>query len=240
MIQSASTAIHGGQWIDIKAGDGGSFGGYLAVPAKGHGPGILLIQEIFGVNGHIRGVAEQYATAGFVVLAPDLFWRLQPRVEIGYDEAGFQQGFGLLQKLDRPKALADLGSALKALRARPEIKGGVASVGYCAGGTFSFAVAANTDIDAAVCYYPGAIDQQLGQAATVKAPLLFHFAGRDHFIPDAAVQKVEAAFPGDKAQVERYPDVDHGFNCWDRAAYNQKAASLAFGRTLGFLSQHIG
>jgi carboxymethylenebutenolidase len=240
MSQTASTAVHSGQWIDIAAQDGGSFGGYLALPPTGKGPAILLIQEIFGINRHIRGVAEQYATDGFVVLAPDLFWRAEPRVELAYDESGFKAGYGLMQKMDFGKALADLAASLAVLRQRPEVTGKIASVGYCMGGTLSYLMAATTDIDAAVSYYPGGIDKQLDKVAAIKAPILFNFGGADSHIPEEAVSKVEAAFAGRDASINRYVGADHGFNCWDRATYNQKAAALARGRTLEFLSERIG
>lgn len=240
MSTTASTAIHSGEWIDIPTADGGSFEGYLALPRGGKGPGILLIQEIFGVNPHIRGVAEQYATDGYVVLAPDLFWRIEPHIEFNYDAAGFKAGLETMNKMDFPKALGDLAAALAVMRQRPEITGRIGSVGFCMGGTLSFLTAATTDIDAAVCYYPGGVDKQLDRADSVKAPLLFNFGAIDSHIPDEVPRKVEARFVGRDAEVHRYADADHGFNCWDRATYQQKAASLARGRTLEFLSKHIG
>jgi carboxymethylenebutenolidase len=240
MSQSASTAIHSGQWVDIKAEDGGSFQGYMTLPKSGKGPAILLIQEIFGINPHIRGVAEQYATDGYVVLAPDLFWRIKPHIELTYDEAGFKAGLDAMGKLDFPKALADLKSSLALLRSRPEVTGKIASVGFCLGGTLSFLTAATTDIDAAVSYYAGGVDKQLDKVAAIKAPMLFNFGAVDSHIPDDVVTQVETAFKGRNAKVYRYADADHGFNCWDRATYNQKAASLARGRTLEFLSENIG
>lgn len=235
-----STAIHTGQWVEITAQDGGSFDAYMTLPKSGKGPAILLIQEIFGVNTHIRGVAEQYATDGYVVLAPDLFWRAEPHIELAYEESGFKKGFEYMQGMDFGKAVADLGATLAALRKRPEVTGKIASIGFCMGGTLSFLTAASTDIDAAVCYYPGGVDQQLDKAGSVKAPMLFNFGGADSHIPDEAVQKVEAAFKGRDAAVHRYAGAEHGFNCWDRGSYQQKAASLAHGRTLQFLSTHIG
>jgi carboxymethylenebutenolidase len=239
MSQTASTAVHSGQWIDIAAADGGSFGGYLALPRTGKGPGILLIQEIFGINPHIRGVAEQYATDGYVVLAPDLFWRIKPHIELGYDEAGFKAGVETMGKMDFPKALADLAASLAVLRKRPEVTGKVASVGFCLGGTLSFLTAATTDIDAAVSYYAGGVDKHLDKVGAIKAPMLFNFGGVDSHIPDEVVSKVETAFKGRDAKIHRYAGADHGFNCWDRATYNQKAASLARGRTLEFLSENL-
>jgi carboxymethylenebutenolidase len=228
------------KWIDLKAADGGTFQGYLALPPTGKGPGLLLIQEIFGVNQHIRGVADQYASDGFTVLAPDIFWRLQPRVDLGYGDKDMQDGIALMQKLDFAAAVGDIASAVKALRGRPDCSGKVASMGYCMGGLLSYLAAANAGVDAAVCYYGGGIHTQLAQADKVRVPILFHFADNDGYIPLSAVEAVQAAFKGHKdATVVRYPNVDHGFNCWDRGAYNQGAAARARGLSLEFLARTI-
>ncbi|MGN6389664.1 MAG: dienelactone hydrolase family protein [Burkholderiaceae bacterium] len=229
------------RYIDIPSEDGKQFKGYLTLPPTGSGPGIVLIQEIFGVNGHIRQVADQYAMDGFVVLAPDVFWRLEPGVDLGYDEQGFQKGLSLMQKMDFPMAIHDLASTVKALRGLPECKGKVASLGFCMGGLLSYLCAANAGVDAAVCYYPGSIDQQLDQAGKIQCPVLIHFAGKDHFIPQEAVAATRKAFAGrNDVRIEEYPGVDHGFNCWDRGSYDQRSAALAHGRSLQFLSDRIG
>ena len=232
------------RWIDIKAQDGGQFKGYLALPHnadKGaRGPGIVLIQEIFGVNSHIRGVADQYASDGYTVLAPDLFWRMQPMVDLGYGEADFQKGIGYMQKLDFAAAVKDLAAAAATLRNLPQCSGKVASVGYCMGGMLSYLCAANAGVDAAVCYYGGGIHTKLDEAGKVKCPILFHFAGEDAHIPMSAVESVKRTFAGrEGARIDVYPGVGHGFNCWDRPAYNQQSAALARGRSLSFLATTI-
>ncbi|MEN3366160.1 MAG: carboxymethylenebutenolidase [Burkholderiales bacterium] len=227
--------------IDIQSGDGQSFKGYLALPPTGTGPGIVLIQEIFGVNSHIRAVADQYALDGYVVLAPDMFWRQEPGLDIGYTPADMQKGISLMQKLDAAQAVKDLTSTVNTLRALPECTGKVASIGYCMGGRLSFLSAANAGVDAAVCYYPGGIEGQLSQAGKVKCPVMFHFAGNDGHISPEAVAAVKSTFEGKKdVVVEVYPGVDHGFNCWARGAYNQKAAALAHGRSLSFIATALG
>ncbi|WP_420464767.1 dienelactone hydrolase family protein [Panacagrimonas sp.] len=226
-------------WIDIAA-EGGRFQAYLATPPTGSGPGILLIQEIFGVNAHIQAVAAQYAMDGYTVLAPDVFWRQRPGVQLGYDGQDFARGIELMQGLDFPCALADLTAALAALRERPECKGPAAVMGYCMGGRLSFHVAAQTDVDAAVCYYGGGIPSVLDLAPQIRAPILFHFAEQDRFIPLEGVEAVRQAFgPRDNAMVEVYAGVDHGFNCWARGSYDQTAAALARGRTLAFLATNM-
>ncbi len=228
------------QWIDIPAQDGKSFKGYLALPPTGHGPGIVLIQEIFGVNAHIQSVADQYASDGYVVLAPDLFWRSEPGVQLGYGEEDWERAFALMQALDFELAIDDLRRSADLLRGRDECSGRVASVGYCMGGVLSFLLAAHQSVDAAVCYYPGSIEKRLDQAEKIKCPTLFHFAEEDQHIDSDAVAAVQQKMGQvGQAQIETYPGVDHGFNCWARPMYNQNAAALAHGRSLVFLAENL-
>lgn len=223
--------------ISIPCADGGNFSGYLSLPPTGKGPGIVLIQEIFGVNSHIRAVADQYALDGYVVLAPDLFWRQSPGTQLGYSEADFGTALGMMQKLDFTLALSDLTSAVQTLRARAECTGRVASLGFCMGGLLSYLSAVGAGVDAAVCYYPGSIEKHLDKAAQVTCPMLIHFAENDHYIPAAAVAAVQHAFAhAEHVTVNVYPGVDHGFNCWEPPAYHQKTSSLAHGTSLAFLA----
>ncbi len=227
------------QWIDIPSGND-SFGGYLALPKRGKGPAVIIIQEIFGVNAHIRAVADQYAADGFVALAPDVFWRTQPRVELTYEGADRDKGIELMQKTDVNLAVADIVAAADVLRARPEVAGKVGAIGYCFGGRLAYLAAATGKIDAAVAYYGGGIQNQLDAASRIAQPILFHYAENDHAIPLSAVEQVEASFAGrDNATFHLYAGAEHGFNCTDRASYNQRAAALAHGRTLTFLAEHL-
>ncbi|WP_010092995.1 dienelactone hydrolase family protein [Burkholderia ubonensis] len=227
------------QWIDIPTGND-SFGGYLALPRHGKGPAVIIVQEIFGVNAHIRSVADQYAADGYVALAPDVFWRTQPRVELAYEGADRDKGIELLQKTDVNLAVADVAAAADLLRTRPEAGGKVAAIGYCFGGRLAYLAAATGKIDAAVAYYGGRIQNALDVAGKVTQPILFHYAENDHAIPLAAVDQVKAAFAGrDNAAFHLYPGAEHGFNCAERASYNQRAAALAHGRTLTFLAEHL-
>jgi len=221
------------QWIDIAPGHAG----YLALPPAGHGPGLVLFQEIFGVNAHIRAVAAQYALDGFVVLAPDVFWRQAPRVELGYEGADRQRAFTLMQGYKPEQALADIAAGVQALRARPQVGGArVGAFGYCMGGRLAYLAAASTDVDAAVAFYGGGIHQQLERAAAIQCPMQFHYAGRDEHIPAAAVQGVREAMAGKSVEVHVYPDAQHGFNCWARASYHAPSAALAHGRSTAFLA----
>jgi carboxymethylenebutenolidase len=229
------------QWIDIESDDGGRFQGYLSLPRTGRGPGIVIIQEIFGVNGHIRSVVEQYALAGYVALAPDIFWRSERRVELTYEGADRDKGIALMQKTDVSKTVADLGAAARTLKSRPEVTGGkVGAVGYCFGGQLAYLLAAQGSVDAAVAYYGGGIQNKLDEAGKVRVPILFHYGEKDGAIPLDAVERVKASFAGKaNAEFHVYPGAGHGFNCTDRSSYDQRASALALGRTLTFLSAHL-
>jgi carboxymethylenebutenolidase len=228
------------QWIDIDSGDGDRFGGYLALPPTGRGPGVVILQEIFGVNEHIRSVCDQYALAGFVALAPDVFWRSQRRVELGYEGADREKALALLQKTDVNQTVTDLGAAVRALKGRPETAGKIAAVGFCFGGRLAYLSAAGGFVDAAVSYYGGGIQNLLDQADKIHVPMLFHYGEKDAGIPLEAVEQVKTRFEGKpNTGLHVYPGAEHGFNCTERSAYDQRASALALGRTLTFLASHL-
>jgi carboxymethylenebutenolidase len=228
------------EWTSVPVPSGALFDAYLARPPAGSGPGLVLFQEIFGVNEHIRALAEQYALDGFVVLAPDVFWRQTRKIELGYEGEQRQRGIELAMALKAPEVGLDLVAAVAALRARPEVNGNkVGAIGYCMGGRLAFLSAATTGVDAAVAYYGGGIQDQLDKAAAIQCPVLFHYAERDDHIPPAAVDKVRTAMHGKSAEVHVYPGAMHGFNCWARASYHAPSAALAHGRSLQFLSANL-
>jgi len=233
------------RWTSVTTA-AGEMAAYLALPPGGSGPGLLLLQEIFGVNAHMRSVAEQYALAGFVVLAPDVFWRQAPRIELGYEGAERQRGVQLATALKPDEVLADLQAATAALRGRPELvgtggqPGKVAAIGYCMGGRLAYTAAALAGVDAAVAYYGGGIQGQLALAPQISCPIQFHYAGQDDHIPPAAVDAVRSAMAGNPAaELHVYPGSQHGFNCWARASYHAPSAALAHGRSLAFLAQAL-
>ena len=227
------------QWIEIDSADG-KFGAYLAIPHTRKGPGIVLIQEIFGVNEHIRSVAEQYAADGYLVIAPDLFWRSGKRIELGYDEAGWKRAVDLMNATDVGKAQTDIELAIDALKAQPGLDGGIASIGYCFGGLLSYHTAANGLVDVAIAYYGGGIQNQLDRADEIEVPLLMHFGEQDSHIPLEAVEKIAERFENnDNVEIVVYPEAEHGFNCSHRDSYNQRAAAEAHGNTLIFLGQEL-
>jgi carboxymethylenebutenolidase len=231
------------QWIDIEARDGGRYGAWLALPpalaAGGKNPGLVLFQEIFGVNAHIRAVAEQYALDGFVVLAPDIFWRRAPRVELGYEGADRERAMELMKSADAAQLDADVATTVAALRARPEVSGRVGAFGYCMGGRLAYVAAATAGVDAAACFYGGGIQNQLGLAEGIGCPVQFHYAGDDPNIPPEAVEKVKAAMSGKEAEFHLYPGAHHGFNCWARSAYDAPSAALSHGRALAFFASRL-
>jgi carboxymethylenebutenolidase len=227
------------RWIDIPAGSE-SFGAYLALPKSGKGPAVIIIQEIFGVNGHIRAVADQYAQDGYVAIAPDIFWRTQPRAELTYAGADYDKALELMQKTNVDLAAADIGATAAALRALPEVTGKVAAIGYCFGGRLAYLAAAQGGVDAAVAYYGGGIQNRLEVASKITVPMQFHYGELDAHIPMSTVGEVKERFAGrDDVEFHIYPNADHGFNCTDRASYHQRSAALAHGRTLTFLGERL-
>lgn len=228
------------QWINVTNGDGDTFDAYLALPPAGEGPGLVLIQEIWGVNAHIRALAEQYALDGFVVLAPDVFWRQERRVDLDYDKAGSEKAFSLVKATDAEKNGADMAATVEHLRNLEQVTGKVGVMGFCFGGQLAYRAAAVGKPDAAVSYYGGGTHNHLDLAGDISQPILFHFGAEDPMIPPEAVNSIQEAFADHpRAHFHVYEGADHGFNCWGRPSYNQKTAALAHGRTLAFLSDHL-
>jgi len=236
------TATPDSRWIRIDTVDG-SFDAYLSLPPAGKqaaNPGIVLVQEIFGVNAHIRAVADQYAADGYVVLAPDVFWRQAPRVELGYAGADMEQAMALRKGVDLEAVVSDIGATAAALRAEIGAGGKVAVVGYCFGGLLAYLAAARGMVDAAVPYYGGGIQNHLHEAAALHVPVQFHYGALDKHILPGHVEQVRQAVAGKRGtEVLVYDQADHGFNCWARASYHQRSAALAHGRTLAFLANAL-
>ncbi|MDR3525776.1 MAG: dienelactone hydrolase family protein [Rhizomicrobium sp.] len=217
-----------------------NFTAYLASPESGHGPGVVLLQEIFGVNAVMRELAESYAAAGFVALVPDLFWRIAPAVELtDKSDAEWQQAFGLMKRFDIAQGIVDVQTAITFLR--HQVNGKVGTVGYCLGGLLAYLTATRTDTDAAVGYYGMNIQKFLGEAPNIKKPLLLHVAGKDEYHPPAAQKEVAdglAAFP--LVTIQDYPEMNHAFVRPGGAHFDKANADLANGRTITFFRQHLG
>jgi carboxymethylenebutenolidase len=215
--------------IGLTASDGHHLSAYEAEPRGKPIGGIVVIQEIFGVTRHIRDVADQYAAAGYVALAPALFDRVERDVDVPYSDV--QKGIEYMQAMNIDAVMLDLGAAVERVRSA----GKVGVVGYCWGGTLSFLAAARLPIDAAIAYYGGGIDQQLANQPRV--PVMFHYGEQDTHIPLSAVEQVKTAVP--QGIFYLYP-AGHGFNCTDRASYDPASAKLALARSVEFFRQNLG
>jgi carboxymethylenebutenolidase len=218
-----------GKMIDLTAADGHKLSAYRADPAGKPRGGIVVIQEIFGVTRHIRAVADQYAAAGFLAVAPALFDRVERNVDVPYTDMA--KGFGYMQALNNDQVMLDVQAGIARVRAA----GKVGVVGYCWGGTVAYLAAARLNIDAAVAYYGGGINRYTAEKPRV--PVMFHFGEKDTHIPQSAVAEIKAAYP--QGIYHLYP-ADHGFNCTDRASFEPASAKLALERSLEFLHRYIG
>jgi carboxymethylenebutenolidase len=230
-----------GTYIDIDSHDGKRFHAYHAAPAQGSGPGIVLLQEIFGINGFMRAMADRFAEEGYVVLVPDLFWRMKPDIELGYDEADFHEALGYNERLDIDLCMRDIGSTLDALRASPMHAGKVGAIGYCLGGKLAMLAAARLDIDCSVSYYGVGLDAYINEVPAIRCPVLFHFAGQDTFCPPVARDALLAVF-ATNPQIEShvYAGCDHAFATPDRAHFDKPAATMAYSRTVALLRGILG
>ncbi len=229
-----------GRMVEIKGPDG-TFGGYLASPASGRGPGIVVIQEIFGVNQVMRTVADELAARGFFALAPDLFWRLEPGIQLtDKTDAEWKRAFDLMGRFDQDKGIVDVQATINHLRHLSGCTGKVGAVGYCLGGLLAYLTAARTDSDASVGYYGVNIQEKLGEASKIKKPLMLHIAGKDQFVPPEAQKKVIDGLKGNNhVSIHTYPEMDHAFARPGGAHYDKANAELANGRTATFFRQHL-
>jgi carboxymethylenebutenolidase len=227
--------------VTIRAADGGSFSAYLAVPKSGKGPGIVLIQEIFGVNKVMRDLADGFAAQGYSVMCPDLFWRQQPGIQItDKSKAEWDQAFKLYQGFNVDKGVDDLKATLAALRKHPACSGKVGSVGYCLGGKLAYLMATRTDSDANVGYYGVGIEDALGESKSIRKPLVLHVAGKDQFCPPEAQAQIKAGLKGNASvTIYDYPAQDHAFARLGGEHYDKKAADEANNRTADFFKKHL-
>ncbi|MBX9881474.1 MAG: dienelactone hydrolase family protein [Sphingomonas sp.] len=227
--------------IDTLAGDG-SFAAYLAEPSGPARGAVVVIQEIFGVNQGIRRKCDSLAAAGYLAIAPDLFWRLEPGVELDADvPEQFQQALALMGRFDQDLAIRDLEATIRAARARLGAGGKVGVVGYCLGGRLAYLVAARTDADASVGYYAVGVPGLLGEKHAIARPLLLHIAGEDGFVPkDAQAAMHEGLDDHPKVTLYDYPGEDHGFAAELGKRRSEAAAQRADERTLAFFAEHLG
>jgi carboxymethylenebutenolidase len=218
----------------------GTFGAYCAEPSGAPKAAIIVIQEIFGVNAGIRQKCDKLAADGYLALAPDLFWRIEPGIELDPDIPDqLQEAFGLFGKFDQDTGIRDIEATIRAAKARTG-GGKVGAVGYCLGGRLAYMTAARTDIDASVGYYPVGIDNLLGESHAIAHPLMLHIAAADGFVSPEEQAKVHAGLDGHaKVTLHDYQGVDHGFAAEMGARRVEDAAQLADSRTLEFFSRHL-
>ncbi len=216
-----------GKMIKLKAKDGHELDAYVAEPKGTPLGGIVVVQEIFGVNDHIKRVADQFAAEGFKAIAPAMFDRIERGITLPY--TAIQQGIAYMQQLKWPNTLADLEAAAEQVRGA----GSAAVVGFCWGGTVAHVAASELDVDAAVSYYGGGVAKMLDKEP--RCPIMYHFGDQDGSIPLADIEKIQSALPDEVVHV--YPGAGHGFNCDERGSYSAPDARLAFGRSIAFLRE---
>ena len=223
--------------LELTAADGFTFPAYVAEPVQNPKGGLVLLQEIFGVNSHIRAVADAFAAEGYRVVAPATFHRIKPGVELGYTDAEMGEGFGYKMAVDAlpaPGVMQDIQAAID----EAADGGPVGIVGYCWGGLLTWRAACTlTGLSAAVPYYGGGMTAGDDAALTPQVPVLAHFGDQDHWIPLDSVEAFRQAQPG--VEVHVYA-ANHGFNCDQRGSFDEAAATLARQRTLAFLVKHLG
>jgi carboxymethylenebutenolidase len=228
--------------VAIDAADGGRFGAYMALPAgDGPAPAIVVIIEIRGLNRNIRDICDAYARRGYIAVAPDLLWRIEPGLDYDPDtEEGWKTAMAINATFDEAKAVDDLTATLDRVRRQPRSNGVVGMLGYCLGGKLAYLMAARSDAQASVGYYGVGIDRALDEADNVIHPLMLHLAGDDRFVPPEAQRKIVgrlATIPDAEAHI--YPGADHAFARKDGVRFLAEAATLADGRTVSFFERNL-
>jgi len=227
--------------VKIKSFDAGEFDAHIALPASGYGPGIVVLQEIFGVNEFMREVCAWYAGHGFVAICPDLFWRQERGVDItDKTEAEWQKAFQLYQGLDEAKAVEDSAAAMDFLRRHPACNGRAGAVGFCLGGNLAWLLSVRFKPDCAVGYYGVGIEKSLNEAINLSSPLMLHIAGQDKFCPPSAQEQIHATLEANAlVTIHDYLDQGHAFGRSGGEHYDARAAELANLRTLEFFVRHL-
>ena len=221
---------------------GGAFSAYVARPAAPKAPAVVAIQEIFGVNAVMRQVCDDLAAKGFIAICPDLFWRLEPGVDItDKTKAEWDKALDLMGRFDADKGVEDIRAAIDVIRRDPQCAGKVGAVGYCLGGRLAYLTATRTDSDASVGYYGVGIENYLGEAEMLARPLMLHIAGEDGFVPKEAQKRIVSTLK-DHPQVtlHTYPGRDHAFARPGGEHYDADDAALANRRTDAFFKKHLG
>jgi len=227
--------------VTINAADGGTFTGYLAKPASGTGPGIIVAQEIFGVNHVMRQVCDDLAAQGYFALCPDLFWRQEPGIQItDKTEAEWARAFEFFKGFSEVKGVEDLIAGLNLLRSMEGCTGSVGALGFCLGGKLAYLMATRSNVNCSVGYYGVGIEKNLDEANAITNPLLLHIAEKDQFVPPEAQEQIKEVLSKiPYVTVYTYPGCDHAFARVGGAHYNKEAADAANQRTAAFFAEHL-
>ena len=227
-----------GERTTITTSDG-PFSAYVARPAAAKAPAVVVIQEIFGVNQVMRDITDGLAGQGYLAICPDLFWRIEPGIDItDKSEAEWKRAFELFNAFDVDAGVRDIQATVSAIRQDAGSTGKVGAVGFCLGGLLAYLTACRTDAEAAVAYYGVGIENWLGE--TLRAPLLMHIAEEDQFVPKAAQEKIKAALAGNpRVEIHTYPGRDHAFARVGGEHYDAADAAKAGQRTLAFFERTL-
>jgi carboxymethylenebutenolidase len=220
----------------------GAFSAYVARPSASPAPAVVVIQEIFGVNKVMRDICDGLAAQGFVAVCPDLFWRIEPDIDItDQSDAEWKRAFELYNAFDVDAGVSDIAATIAVVRALPEVNGKVGAVGYCLGGLLAFLTATRTDADASISYYGVGTEKHVAEVEKLARPLLIHIAEEDQFVPKEA-QKVILDALKDHPQIEihTYPGRDHAFARVGGAHYDAADAGTANARSLAFFKSNLG
>jgi carboxymethylenebutenolidase len=227
-----------GEWVEVQGPDG-AFKAYVARPSGAPKGAVVAIQEIFGVNAVMRGKADWLAREGFLAIAPDLFWRIKPGIDItDQTDAEWKQAIEYMNQLDKNASVKDVQATLTWARNQGVSKAG--ALGYCMGGYIAFLAACRTDTDATVCYHGGGIHTALGEAGAIKKPVMLHNPMKDSFIPREALNTIRETLASNPlVTVHEYAEQDHAFTREGGAHYDEAAKQLADGRTVAFLNKNL-
>ena len=219
----------------------GSFSAYIALPDGGRGPGMIVIQEIFGINPFVREICDHYASLGYIAVAPDLFWRMEPGLDLDSSrEEDMKKAFDLFGRFNVAKSVDDLVATLSWLRQNEACTGKVGAIGYCLGGKLAYLMATRSEVDAAVGYYGVGIQDLLEEASAITHPLTLHVAEEDKYVPPEAQEQIVSTLGGiAHVSVHRYPGVDHAFARTGGDHYDANAAALANQRTETFFAEAL-
>ena len=222
-------------------GPDGDFGAYLALPANTPAPGVVVAQEIFGVNQVMRDVCDWLAGEGFVACCPDIFWRIEPGIQLtDKTQEEWARAFELFGLFDVDKGIEDMKATLSQLRGHEACNGKVGSVGYCLGGKLAYLMATRSDADCNVGYYGVGLDELLGEAGNISAPLLLHMASKDQFVPPEAQEKIKAGLSGNpNVTLHVYEGQDHAFARVGGGHYDKASADLANSRSVECLKGNL-